>query len=119
LKDVPFKTRFSAWILSVLRYAVFCTQQLILFVAFGEHPEILVFVPLMALAFMYMSQIPSFGLGELAVRGGTALKVFGWIHVDPRIVLMTTTALWTINVGLPALLGGLSLLKLKRTEPAS
>jgi hypothetical protein len=73
----------------------------------------------MAIAYVYMSQVPSFGLGELVVRNMTSLQAFSMIDVDPFIVLMTTTTLWTINVGLPALLGGLSLLKLKRTEPAS
>ena len=119
LRDIPFRIRITVWGLSVFRYAVFCTQQLILFDAFGAAPEITTYIPLMAIAYVYMSQVPSFGLGELVVRNMTSLQAFSMIDVDPFIVLMTTTTLWTINVGLPALLGGLSLLKLKRTETAS
>lgn len=119
LRDIPFRIRITVWALSVFRYAVFCTQQLILFDAFGADPEITTYIPLMAIAYVYMSQVPSFGLGELVVRNMTSLQAFSMIEVDPFIVLMTTTTLWSINVGFPALLGGISLLKLKRNEPAS
>ncbi|MBK7966783.1 MAG: hypothetical protein IPK10_17035 [Bacteroidetes bacterium] len=60
-------------------------------------------------------------MGELGVRGGVNIAVFGfggWMSAD---VLMVTFALWFINLVLPALMGACSILflKLKSTSENS
>jgi uncharacterized membrane protein YbhN (UPF0104 family) len=68
---------------------------------------------LSALSFFLITIIPSIALGELGVRGGVNIAVFGfggWMSSD---VLMVTFALWFVNLVIPALLGACSILFLK------
>ena len=104
---------FVLWCLSLLRYAVFTFQQLILFAIIMPSVSFPLMMGLSALSFFLITIIPSIALGELGVRGGVNIAVFGfggWMSSD---VLMVTFALWFVNLVIPALLGACSILFLK------
>ena len=58
-----------------------------------------------ALTYLAMSVIPSIALTELGVRGALAAWVFQPVTEQVSGVLLATSALWVINLVLPALIG--------------
>lgn len=112
---------FVLWVMSLLRYLVFTGQQVILFYIILPSVSFPMMMGLTAISFLFITIIPSIALGELGVRGGVNIVVFGfggWMSAD---VLMVTFALWFINLVLPALMGACSILflKLKSTSENS
>ena len=104
---------FVLWMMSLLRYLVFTGQQVILFYIILPSVSFPLMMGLTAISFLFITIIPSIALGELGVRGGVNIAVFGfggWIGSD---VLMVTFALWFVNLVLPALMGACSVLFLK------
>jgi hypothetical protein len=109
------------YIFSAMRYLVFCTQQYILLQVFGVEVDYLTCLELSALSFLLITLVPSIALGELGVRGGINLLVFGKLTSDTSALLISTFSLWFINLALPAIAGAISLLyiriwKEKQTE---
>ena len=99
--------------MTLLRYLVFTGQQVILFYIILPSVSFPLMMGLTAISFLFITIIPSIALGELGVRGGVNIAVFGfggWIGSD---VLMVTFALWFVNLVLPALMGACSVLFLK------
>jgi hypothetical protein len=101
------------WMLSAGRYAVFTLQYCLLLYLVEPDWRMEDLVGLCALSFFLITIIPSIALGELGIRGSVNLAVFGSIGVSALGVLVSTFALWSINIALPALLGAVSVLFLK------
>lgn len=108
----------QVYLLSVLRYAVFCTQQYLLLTLFGFQGTWLLSTGLSALSFLLISIIPSIAMGELGMRGGINLYVFSTRFPDAAAILISTFLLWFINLAIPAMAGAIGLLyiKIRRTE---
>lgn len=104
---------FVLWCLSLLRYSVFTFQQLLLFAIIMPAVSFPLMMGLSALSFFLITIIPSIALGELGVRGGVNIAVFGYAGWMSSDVLMVTFALWFVNLVIPALLGACSILFLK------
>ncbi len=92
-----------AW--SALRYMVFTLQFLLLCRAF--HVGVPTSVTLLVIPVVYLvaTLVPTVLLTELGVRGSTALAFFAPLGAAHGPVLLATTALWAINLVLPAILG--------------
>ncbi len=101
------------YLLSIARYFVFCTQQYLILKAFSVDIDYLICLQLSAVSFLLITLVPSIALGELGVRGGINLIVFGTMINDTAAILIGTFALWCINLALPALLGAFSLLYIR------
>jgi uncharacterized membrane protein YbhN (UPF0104 family) len=101
------------YLLSFLRYGVFCTQQFLLLYSLGFAGSWILSAGLSALAFLVISIVPSIALGELGMRGGINLVIFTPYFNDGTAVLFTTFLLWFINLALPALGGAIGLLYIK------
>ena len=81
---------FVLWCLSLLRYSVFTFQQLLLFAIIMPAVSFPLMMGLSALSFFLITIIPSIALGELGVRGGVNIAVFGyagWMSSDVLMVL--------------------------------
>lgn len=101
------------WMLSAGRYAVFTLQYCLLLYLVEPDWRMVDLAGLCALSFFLITIIPSIALGELGIRGSVNLAVFGSIGVSALGVLVSTFALWSINIALPAVLGAISVLFLK------
>lgn len=104
---------FILWMLSLLRYAVFTLQQVLLYSFILPTVSIPLMIGLSALSFFLITIIPSIALGELGVRGGVNMAVFGWAGWMGSDILMVTFTLWFVNLVVPASLGACSILFLK------
>lgn len=95
--------------ISMGRYAVFTVQFVILLriVAAIQPSESLAAIPV---AFLVATLIPTVMLTELGVRGSVAVAVISPDTVSDRGVFLASTALWLVNIALPAMAGAVLLL---------
>lgn len=96
-------------LLSALRYAVFTVQFLVLLMVFADLPPTDAFFAI-PVAFLVSTLIPTVMLTELGVRGSIAVAVISPQLAQDRGVFLASTALWAINIALPALAGSIILL---------
>jgi hypothetical protein len=101
---------YKILILSLVRYLVFTIQYLLLFSLFIGQVSWLDTIMLITVLFYLSSAIPSFGWAEIAVKGSLALILFEYLNNDSGVLLIAV-CIWTINIGIPALIGASALLK--------
>lgn len=99
--------------LSLLRFAVFTAQYLILLRWMNVQAPLAEGYMTAALFFWVMAVIPSIALAELGVRGEVGLRLFGRFSANTIGILGATTGLWCINLLLPALAGSMLLLRMR------
>lgn len=115
------KELFVVLAISFLRYCVFTFQYLYLLKIFGLNLPINQLLLGIAVIFFIMTAIPTFALAELGIRSTVALWVLGGIlsshGQDPSSatvsIVSAASALWVVNLGVPALLGGVFVRKLR------
>jgi uncharacterized membrane protein YbhN (UPF0104 family) len=93
--------------LSLLRYAVFSTQYILLLAAFSPEPLALqTMILFVLLVFLGKSVLPVVsGLGELGVRESLALAYAGLLGISEPVALQATFLLFVVNILLPAVVG--------------
>lgn len=104
-EDISRRKLFVIFALSVLRYAVFSTQFVLLLLFFGfkfSVPEAYLGV---FLTYLFASAIPSFALGEAGVRSSIAIVFIGIFWDNPAGITIASTLLWLVNVAMPGLVG--------------
>lgn len=100
---------------SFIRYAVFTLQYLFLLWWANIQLPALLLVAAIAATFLLKSLLPAFNfLSELGVREFSALIVFSALELPHAEVIAASLLLWFMNICLPALLGLVVVLKLKR-----
>ncbi|MCF8302275.1 MAG: flippase-like domain-containing protein [Bacteroidales bacterium] len=106
---------------SILRFLIFSTQFYLLLRIFDvniPYPEGMM---LIALVFFVLTAIPTIALSEIGVRGSVAIYFisqfftsFGELPQPIKIgILSSATALWFINLALPAIVGAIFVFDLK------
>lgn len=111
--------KLYVWALSVLRYAVFTMQAVLMYRAAGLTAGWTELAGLTALSYFFITLIPSIALGELGIRGGVNIALFGYAGALSSDILLATFGIWMINLVLPAMLGAISLLFLKNSRRSS
>lgn len=99
----------SVLLLSALRYAVFTVQFALVLNALADvlPRESLITIPV---AFLVSTLVPTVMLTELGVRGSAAVAFIS-PHMDmDKGVFLSSTALWLVNIAVPAMAGALILL---------
>lgn len=101
------------FVLSVLRYAVFTIQFVVVLAAFaGSSWQ--ASLPVVPLVFLVTTLVPTTVLTEIGVRGSAAVA---FLPGDPLGLTIATTLLWVVNLLLPAAVGSLLVLFVRiRTE---
>jgi len=96
-------------LISAARYVVFSAQFALLL---GVLADVAVMDALTAIpaVFLVSTLIPTVMLTELGVRGSVAVAFFSVSAANEQGVFMASTVLWLINLGLPAIAGGVILL---------
>ncbi len=98
---------------SLLRYCVFSLQQYLLLLAFDVNIDLVNCLQLTAISFLLITIIPSVALGELGIRGGVNIAVFGMMVNNTFGILAATFMLWLINLAIPAFFGAVSMLYIR------
>lgn len=96
-------------LISTARYAVFTLQFMLLLIALADvsWAHALSAIPA---AFLVSTLIPTILLTELGVRGSVAVALISPDGTHDQGVFLASTVLWLINLGLPAITGGIILL---------
>lgn len=101
-------------LLSALRFTVFILQYYLLFQLFDvaiSWPQTLFSV---SVTFLIMAVIPTIALAELGLRGEVSLKLIGLFSSNNLGILMTSMSIWLINLILPAIVGSLLILSIRK-----
>ncbi|MFH0865144.1 MAG: lysylphosphatidylglycerol synthase domain-containing protein [Bacteroidota bacterium] len=115
-----FHELLSILFLSLFRYIIFMTQFFILLTLFGINiPYTEAFI-LLAMVYLVMAAIPTIALTELGIRGSVAIYFIGMFCSAQSMsgqtdlgILTASSALWLINLAVPAVLGALFIFRLK------
>jgi len=100
-------------LISVLRYAVFTVQFILLLLAFEIKIPLTDYLIVIPVIFLVMTVIPTIALSELGIRGGISLYLIGFYITDATGIfdlaslgiVIASTMLWFINLALPAFAG--------------
>lgn len=103
---------------SLVRYLVFATQFYLTMLFFGATFSFLIALMLVGYLYLIITLIPTF-LGKLGVRETFAMLIFA--HFVPEELgnsasTFGSLALWVLNVGFAAILGGILVLFIKRRK---
>ena len=96
-------------ILSILRYAVFITQFVIVFRIFGISLSSSDLYLASAVIYLLMAVVPSLAIAELGIRGAVAVYIMDLFDVAATPVIAATSLLWLINIAVPAAVGAVVL----------
>jgi hypothetical protein len=92
-------------LLSMLRYAIFSAQYLILLWLFGVHIQIGEGCVVVGVIFLAQTVLPSFTVAELLTRGNISLYFLHYYSDNSGAILAASTGLWLLNLIIPAVLG--------------
>lgn len=107
-------------ILSIIRYFVFSFQFFVLLRIFDISIGYFDAMIIVSIIYLFMSVIPTIALSELGVRGSVSLYAFGLYFGGNTLsenlkvqIVSASSALWFLNLALPALLGIIFIFRLK------
>lgn len=105
------------FLLSLLRYAVFTAQFIIVLVAIA-HIDVIEAVMAVPVVFLVTTLAPTMALTELGVRGSVATTFIAGEDVG---IMVSTALIWLINLVIPAIVGGIILIvaRIRTSETAS
>jgi len=110
---------FYVLAISVLRYLVFSMQFFLLLRIFQIPVGYLPAMMVIGFIYLLMSIIPTIALSEIGVRGSVSLYAFGLFFGTPLTavaegrIVAASSALWLLNLALPALSGLFFIFKLR------
>ncbi len=120
LKEVNRIELIRILVLSMIRFAVFTSQYLLLFSLFGVEIPWWKGCCAISVLFLILAAIPLPGIAELGVRARASVSLFGLFSANLFGIAACTGAIWLINIILPAVLGSLLILNVKlfnKNEP--
>ena len=112
--EIKLKNKFSTLILSLARYAVFCTQFYLSLRFFGiDIPAQSAFAAIFA-TYICTYLIPNIAAAELGIRVSFAILFLGIFTTQETAIALASLLLYLVNVGIPIAIGGIFLLKQKK-----
>ena len=103
-------------ILSIVRYAIFILQYLIVFRFTGLTSDLLALAISVSVMLLWLSIVPTFSFMEMGVRWQFALLLFPTLGTTPLAIPIAVTIIWLINFIIPAFLGAFVFLNLRRVK---
>jgi hypothetical protein len=113
LRRFENRTKQTIIFISLLRFAIFTGQYLLLLRWFNIAVPWLDGYLLAALFFWAMAVIPTISLAEAGVRMKVSLLLFGAYSANTIGILSGTLGLWCINLVLPAIVGSILLIRIR------
>jgi hypothetical protein len=104
---------------SLVRYGVFLSQFLLVLSAFHVHMPFFAGASLVSLGYLISTFIPRIAFSEIAARGSSMVLTLSWVGAPAVPVMLATTVIWILNVGLVALPGAFMMLLDRDKTPQS
>jgi len=101
-------------LLSLLRFVVFIIQYYLLFVLFDVHLSGWQVFRTISVSFLVMAVIPTIAIAELAQRGKVVTAIAGLYSANELGMTFATAGIWFINLILPAIIGSLLILRMRK-----
>ena len=114
LKDFDAGMLFKLLLLSALRFTVFIVQYYLLFQLFAVEISWWECLWSVSISFFVLAVIPSFAIADIGLRGEVGIKLVGIFAVNQLGILFTTITIWFINLIVPAIIGSLLILGIKK-----
>lgn len=114
LEDLNATILFQLLSLSGIRFLVFIIQYFLLFRLFDV--QVLWWQGFWAtsVSFLVLAVIPSFAIADLGLRGKVSLKLLGLFSANGLGITITAGTIWLINLVIPAIVGSLLILGIKK-----
>ncbi len=113
LQEVEIPELTKILLLSVLRFTVFVCQYWLLLALFDVQMEPWQALSSITVLFLVLAVVPTIALAELGIRTKTSIVLFGIFSGNAIGILVTTAAIWLINIIFPAVAGSLFVLSVK------
>jgi len=110
---LTFEANIRIVIFSLLRYAVYAAQYILILLAFGIEIQPIQYLAGVALIFAIQSLLPLTPLLQFTIRGSIAVFVFASITQQEASLVLSSYAMWLLNLLVPAIFGVGSLLLMK------
>jgi hypothetical protein len=101
-------------LLSLLRFAVFILQYYLLFLLFDVNLSLWQVCWTISVSFLVMAIIPTIAIAELAQRGKVVTTVAGLYSANELGMTFATAGIWLINLIIPAIIGSLLILRMRK-----
>lgn len=113
LKQFTAREKARVILISLLRFAVFTGQYLLMLLWLDVRVPVWEGYFLSALFFWAMAVIPTISLAEIGIRAKVALFLFAPFSANSIGILSATFLLWGVNLALPALAGSLLMFRIR------
>ena len=110
LERANFRLLTLAMYWSLVRYGVFLSQFLLVLDAFHAQVPFFTGASLVSLGYLISTFIPRIAFSEIAARGSSMVWTLGLVGTPAVPVMLATTVIWILNVGLVALPGAFMIL---------
>ena len=100
--------------ISAVRFVVFIAQYYLLFQLFSVNIGWWQIFWAVSVSFLVMAVIPTFAIAELVLRGEVSIKLIGLFSSNVLGIWMTSMTIWLVNLILPAMVGSLLILSIKK-----
>ena len=100
--------------LSALRFIVFIVQYYLLFGLFNVDVSWWQALWSVSVSFLVMAVIPTFAIAEIGLRGEISIKLLGMFSGNNLGIWMSSITIWLINLILPAMVGSLLILSIRK-----
>lgn len=104
--------------LSLLRYTVFAAQFFLALKLYGFEGEAIEAAARIAIIYLITTLIPTAALAEFGLRESMAVLILPAAGMRPEAAFSATLVLYLVNIGIPALAGGLLFTRLKKLHNA-
>jgi hypothetical protein len=113
IEDLPVTILLRTIVLSFIRYIIFAFQYILLLQLFDVEVAVWHSFWLISVLYLILAITPTIALAEAGIRGQVSLLLFTLVSVNKFGIVGAATAIWFINLVIPALAGSLLFLSLK------
>ncbi|NJO91633.1 MAG: hypothetical protein HC831_23710 [Chloroflexia bacterium] len=96
------------------RYLIFFTQYYLLLLIFDIKINIVDAFTSISLSYVFLFSIPGIPIADIGIRGSLALFFLGIYSENEIGIIAASSALWAINLAIPAILGSIFLIQHKK-----
>jgi len=111
--SLPVQLKLGALGYSLLRYLLFSFLFYGIYSFLGGTTALWSTLAIIYTTYLLSSIIPVFNVVDVIIKGSVAVWLFQFLGSNEWIVLATAFIMWMLNIALPAIIGGLILLKIK------
>ena len=113
LEDISRSDLTRILSLSITRYAVFIVQYILVLHLFNVEIPLTDAVCTVCVMFLVLAILPTIPVADLGMRGEAGLQLFGILTANTLGIIATTSAIWLINIIIPAVAGSLFITGIK------